>query len=538
MTQFWVLSTIAAVPAALYARYSTDKQRETSIEDQLRALRARAQAEGWTIAAVHSDEETSGSIPVHARPGGKGLLADALAGRFDVLLLEGLDRLSREIGEQERTVKRLEHRGIRLIGVSDGYDTRSTGKKIVRLARGIVNELYLDDLRYKTHRGLTGQVARGFHAGGISYGYRSVGDEHGHRLEVIEEEAAVVREIFQRFSDGTSLQVIASDLNARRVPAARGGTWAVSALYGSPNKGSGVLNNEIYIGRYVWNRSQWLKDPDTGRRQRVDRPREEWQVVERPELAIVPPELWAAARQRMGRRRPKKGPPPRTLFGGLLRCGLCGGAVVAVSQWAYGCAARKDRGAAVCKGVRVNRKALEARLLSHVRRDLASPEALAALQADVAELVAESRREHQRTAGKAQGRLAELEREIPNLVEAVASLGMSEALRTRLAAAEDERAALLTAKAAEPAADAVPAALAAYKRLLADLQGALEGDTPKARQLLQDALGEVRLVEDGREAYVEVQNDAGRAMAAGGSILKVVAGTRSGIPNRVRIRIR
>ncbi|MGC4059969.1 MAG: recombinase family protein [Aquabacterium sp.] len=68
--------------ACLYARYSTDKQRETSVEDQLREARARAQREGWPVAAVHSDEGISGSIPVALRPGGKALLADALAGRF------------------------------------------------------------------------------------------------------------------------------------------------------------------------------------------------------------------------------------------------------------------------------------------------------------------------------------------------------------------------------------------------------------------------------------------------------------------------
>lgn len=534
--------TIVAVPAVLYARYSTDKQRETSIEDQLRALRARAKTEGWTIVATHADEETSGATPVHARPGGAHLLADALAGRFDVLMIESLDRLSRDIGEQDRVVKRLEHRGIRILGLSDGYDTLAKGRKVMRIARGLINEIYLDDLRAKTHRGLTGQVARGFHAGGLSFGYRSVDVGDGHRLEVDQAQAEIVRWIFGQFGTGWSPQRIAADLNRRQVAAPRGGTWAVSALYGNPRKGSGVLNNELYVGRYVWNRSQWLKDPDTGRRQRVDRPREEWQVLERPELAILEPAFWEAARRRMANPRSgmkgRIGPPAKTLFGGLLRCGLCGGSVVAVSQWAYGCAARKDRGISVCRGVRVNRKDLDARLLSHVRRDLTGPEALAALQTDVAELLAESRRERSSSEVSSRGRLAELEREILHLVEAVATFGPSEALKARLRAAEDEQAAIRAARAAEPAVDALPAALAIYRRLLVDLQGALTQDTPRARQLLQDALGEIMVVEEGSEVFAELQNDAGRLMAAGGSILTVVAGTRFGTQNRVRVRIR
>ena len=63
------------------------------------------------------------STPVALRPGGKALLADALAGRFDVLILEGLDRLSRELGEAETMVKRLEHRGIRIVGTADSRHT-------------------------------------------------------------------------------------------------------------------------------------------------------------------------------------------------------------------------------------------------------------------------------------------------------------------------------------------------------------------------------------------------------------------------------
>src|SRR5574340_160364 len=110
--------------AAIYARYSPDRQSETSLADPFRRARDRAAALGLTVAAEHGDDAISASIPVGARPGGKALLADALAGRCDVVLLEGLDRLSREIGEQERIVKRLEHRGIRIIGIADGYDSQ------------------------------------------------------------------------------------------------------------------------------------------------------------------------------------------------------------------------------------------------------------------------------------------------------------------------------------------------------------------------------------------------------------------------------
>ena len=250
--------------AAIYARFSTDQQSVASIEDQARLCRERAIALGLTVVAVHSDCAISGATPVNRRPGASACVAEALAGRFDVLLVESLDRLSRNLVEQETVIRRLEHRGIRIVGVSDGYDSNSgAGRKLLRGVRGLISETYLDDLRAKTHRGLTGQIERGYHAGGLSYGYRSVvagvnarGEPIGHRLEIDKAQAEIVREIFARYAAGESCQRIAADLNARAVRGPRGGTWCVSALYGSPAKGAGVLNNELYIGRYVWNRSQ------------------------------------------------------------------------------------------------------------------------------------------------------------------------------------------------------------------------------------------------------------------------------------------
>jgi len=112
-----------AIRAAIYARFSTDKQSDTSIQDQTRLCRTQAESLGFSIVSVHSDSAVSGSTPVAERLGGRELLAAALARRFDVLMVEGLDRLSRDQVEQESVVRRLEHRGLRIVGVADGYDS-------------------------------------------------------------------------------------------------------------------------------------------------------------------------------------------------------------------------------------------------------------------------------------------------------------------------------------------------------------------------------------------------------------------------------
>lgn len=526
--------------AAIYARFSTDRQRETSLADQAEVCRAHGALLGLAIAAVYTDDGVSGSTPVGARVGGARMLADVLAGRVEVLLLEGLDRLSRDQVEQERTVRRLEHRGIRIVGVADGYDSEAAGRKIHRTMRGLINEIYLDDLRHKTHRGLAGQLARGGHAGGLAFGYRSVADGDVHRLEVVPEQAEVVRWIFERYVEGWSPQRLASDLNARGVKTGRGGTWAVSALYGSPAKGSGVLNNELYIGRTIWNRSQWVKDPDTGKRTRIDRPREEWVVLERPELRIVSDEAWQAVRDRMGRPSSEggsagKGGRARSLLGGLIRCGHCGGAVVATSARHYGCAARKDRGPAVCSGVQASRQRVDASVMQAIREDLLSPEAIAEMQATVREILADRRREARASETAARARVQALDAEIGRLVDAIAQVGVSPALKERLQRAEAERAqAAAPPSSTDPVSASLIDGLQRYRKLIADLDDTLASDVPRAREILRDMIAPAVMLEHDGQVWVEMET--GQAAIAVGLSLGAVAGARFGTKRRLLVR--
>lgn len=79
--------------AAIYARYSTDNQRDASIADQFRVCRLHAERQSWKIVGEYSDHAVSGASLL--RPGVQALMADAGRGRFDVVLAEAMDRLSR-----------------------------------------------------------------------------------------------------------------------------------------------------------------------------------------------------------------------------------------------------------------------------------------------------------------------------------------------------------------------------------------------------------------------------------------------------------
>lgn len=531
------------IRAALYARYSSDKQSPTSIEDQLRVARALAASNGWNVVSVYHDTEITGAVPPSLRPGSKRLIADALARRFNLLIVEGLDRIVRNLGEQELLLSRLEYHGIRIIGTADGYDTEQRGRKVTRVFRGLQNEIYLDDLREKTHRGLAGKFDRGFHVGGLTFGYRSnpSPDGNGHFLSINEPQAEIVRWAFNHFAGGHSTRSIVRELNARGVQSARGGTWAISAVQGSAIKSLGLLHNELYLGRQVWNRRQTVKNPETGRRGYVERPREEWMIREVPALRIISDELWHAVqtRERRGPARGTRsgsGAVPRTLFGGgILRCYACGAAVVAINRERYGCSARKDRGPTVCpSGNTVKRQLLDTRLVSELRDELLTDDSLRQLRSEVAAILSAAAREAGAGSANARRRLVDLDAEIGRVVNAIAVVGISPALQAKLRTAEAERTQVSEAVRASPEVAEVPSVddvVADYRRMVTQLTAALDSneDRDRTRTILADLLGTVIVARDAKsgKSHLEMERPAERLLAAAtGGSLKVVAGAR------------
>lgn len=520
---------------ANYARYSSDNQRETSIADQFHLADVRIQREGWLPALRFSDAEISAGTPTLLRAGGRALMEAVRAKRIDVLIIESLDRCWRDIVDQERTIREIERHGVRIIGISDGYDSQREGRELQRVIIGGVNQQYLRDLAKKTHRGLLGQTERGYHAGGLSYGYRTTvagvdakGEPIGHRLEVHEEQAKWVRWCFERYAEGMAPRKIVYELNRLRVPSPRGSSWAISALYGQPTYGTGILRNELYHGVYIWNRSQWVKDYETGRRRRLERPRDQWQRRDMPQLRVVSDELWDEVQARLtGTKRTLPGGLRRTPLAGILKCGHCGGSVTATDARSYSCTAARDRGPTVCAGVRVKRKVLESALLDTVRADLLSDDAIAALRSEVAALMQTADRRYTETTRGIRARLATLDREIERLVDAVAAAGWSGALAERLKNAESERKRLqgeitMAAPTAPPPVTVIPRLIEHYRARVAALPELLAERPDEAREALTELLGQVELTRgDDGSVWAHVAN-------VGDVLLAVVAGAGFG----------
>jgi len=278
------------IRVAVYARYSSDLQNPASIEDQVRICRAEVERRGCEVVAVYKDAAISGASTL--RPGYQSMLQDARDGRFDVMVAESLDRLSRDQEDVAALYKRLSFAGIAIVTLDDGEITdMHVGLK------GTMNAMQLKVIADKTRRGLRGRIEAGFSAGGISYGYdvvRKIGPDgmpvRGLR-RINPDEAAVVVRIFEAYAAGRSGRRIAHDLNAEGIRAPGGRSWGASTISGNVARGTGILNNEAYLGMTVWNKHRWLKDPDTGRRVPRLNPVSQWVVKESPELRIVDPDL-------------------------------------------------------------------------------------------------------------------------------------------------------------------------------------------------------------------------------------------------------
>ncbi len=305
---------------AIYSRYSTDLQRDRSIEDQVAVCRDFAARKGWKVVAEYNDRAQSGASMI-GRDGVLALVEAAKRREFDILVAEHGDRLSRITEELDGIRRRMQFAGIEIHTVNAGVIDETQAA-----IQGLMGALFLRELANKVRRGMAGVVRDGRHAGGRAYGYRPVPGEPG-RYAVVEDEAAVIRRIFAEYAEGRVPRTIAGDLNRDGIAPPRGTRWNASTINGNLARGHGLIANEVYAGRIVWNRVRMIKDPDTGRRVSRVNPKAEWQTSAAPELRIVDDALWQKAesmRTEKGKTPSHKKRAPAHMLSGLLRCGCCG----------------------------------------------------------------------------------------------------------------------------------------------------------------------------------------------------------------------
>nr|WP_281416985.1 recombinase family protein [Ancylobacter lacus] len=425
-----------------------------------------------------------------------------------------------------------------------------------------MNALFLKDLADKTRRGQRGRVEAGKSGGGNAYGYDVVKkfDGNGEPVRgdrtINEVQADVIRRIFRDYAAGKSAKRIAFELNKDGIAAPGGGDWGFSTINGNPKRGNGILNNEMYVGKLIWNRQRFLKDPDTGKRQARMNPESEWITQDVPELRILDDDLWQSVKERQRevkrshsddgetenhfreRRRPKY------LFSGLTKCGCCGGGYSMISADLVGCSTARNKG--TCDNRKnIRRDQLEARVLNALRHHLMDPQLFKEFCDEFTREMNRLRVEGRSSIDAAEAEIKKIDRELDKFMKLIMASGSDDAPTRMMKQMKDLEGRQIELKTFLQEAEEPPPLLhpnmAHYYRVQVDeLYAALQEDSEAKRMVAADVMRslvrEIILTPENGELQIDVRGDLAGILAvslkskrpaggAGRSQFEMVAGT-------------
>ena len=493
--------------AVIYARYSSDLQREESIADQIEVCRRYAEAQGWSIVEYYSDAAISGSS--RFRPAFQKLLHDAELRNFDIVVCEALDRWGRRLADTADLQDQLSFLKIRLFTPALGEVT-----PIHVAVMGMMAQMALKDLGDKTKRGQLGRVLKGRIPAGIAYGYKAVSDQAGGGgREINELEARIVRRIFAEYALGKTPEAIARDLNAEKVLGPRGRPWSNTTIRGQADRGTGVLNNALYRGILEWNRCSYIKNPKTGRRVARPNPENVRETVEVANLRIIDEALWQRTKDRQGKIRVAILPKPslasepanllngarrhRFLLSGILRCGCCTGPYSISGKDRFSCSNRKQKG--TCdNAITITRQDIEGRVLSGLKERLLAPDLVEAYIKAFHDEVKQQRQESQKSRSQMEKHLAEIDRKTAAIMRAIEDGLYEPSMKERIAVLNEEKLRLKSRAITLPETDVSvlthPKLAEIYGRKVAQLENLLEGpDHLAATELIRSMIQSVTL---------------------------------------------
>ena len=426
--------------AIAYGRKSFDdpENRTSSVADQEMFARDYAKRNDLDVVQFFGDNGITGATM--ERPALQNALAWLKAGKAKVLIIEDVDRLGRD-QEHLAYMRKL------FVAYDVTLHTVVAGKidDLTFAFKGIMGEHQRARIAYTTRRGLRGKASRGGTTGGKTLGYgrkvldRAADGSETDCLAIVPEEASLVHRIFQLYADGNSLKKICKILNDEGIPSPRAretgkysaGIWNPTTLSGDPAMGEGILNNETYIGRRIFNRRKWVEIPTDNRGfRRVPRlnPESLWIVTDHPDLRIIEQDLWDRVKERQHEARTARnkqfgitGNPlagakrPEHLLSGLVICGVCGESFVSVGgRWRCKAASRQT-----CDNSSITVDALESRALAGLRERLLTPEVISRFAGHLqTEMDAQQRAAHGRR-GEIEVALADAKRRASKILKRI-----------------------------------------------------------------------------------------------------------------------
>jgi len=501
----------------LYARFSSDLQNPKSCEDQIALLTDLCSKEGWDVVGIYFDDSVRGAagISEEARPGMHQLLAHVETGGVDQVLAEATSRLARDQRDMLLIYERVRYTGARIFTTADGELS-----DITVTFKGLMDASVRKNIGDHVRRGQRATVNSGRSPGGIAFGYRvanSIGANgmpiRGLRA-IDDEKATVVARIFNDYAENLSPKRIAERLNDEGIPGPRGRAWKASTIYGDEKRKNGILQNRLYIGQLVLNRTSKVLHPVLRKERIRPNPESSWITRPVPELRIISDELWEAVQQRRMlssnkpynyQRRPKR------LLSGLGYCSQCGGPWIVIGDERWGCANRKNGHG--CKNNRsITTGQFEKRVLGGIQEKMLDP---ALVSAFVKEYHAEYARRmagQTRQRARLDQRRLDVGQQIANLVSAIAQGGNTfKEVNDALAKLKTEQARIeadLQDLEALPVVALHPGIADQYRKQVRELAQALSQDEETRRQtanVVRGLIDRIVLSPRGSERGVDIE---------------------------------
>lgn len=369
------------IRVAIYARVSTEEQAEHgySIDAQLDTLRKYCELYDRVVAGEYVDRGVSGKS-MKGRYELQRLLQDAKEGKFDEVIVWKFNRMARKNIDLLHIVDLLEKNNVSFRSFSENFDTSTSMGKFALQMMGAVGELERNTIVDNVKMGHKQRARTGKHNGKVPIGYRSVKvDERGKetRIVVVEEEAALVRNIFEQYATGHGLKAIANDLNRRGYKTKTGKTFSTCAI-------RDILDNPMFAGKIRYNRYEnWAERRRNGKSTELI-------LSEGHHPAIISEELWEKVQLLRQKKSvmPKKRFEGEYLLTGLIRCPECGAAMTAsrtvnrakdgtkVVRMYYSCGRFRSQGSSVCHANSIRKDEAEKAVTERIRQAVAKPDIL------------------------------------------------------------------------------------------------------------------------------------------------------------------
>ena len=396
--------------AVIYARYSSDNQREESIEGQLRECKAFAKAKGLQIVGTYIDRALSAKTD--NRPQFQKMIRDSAQKKFELVIVWKLDRFSRNRYDSARYKAVLKKNGVRVVSATEAISEGAEGILLESLLEGMA-EYYSAELGEKVLRGMTDNALKcKYNGGGLLTGY-TIDAEQNYQIDPIT--APIVRSVFQKYADGCTIMDIVRDLGEKGLRTSKGKPFEYNAV-------EHMLHNRRYLGEYRF------RDV----------------VIPGGIPQIVPQELFDLVQDRLKTNREASGrhkAKEEFILTTKLYCGKCGSYMVGESGTSktgathryYKCGKAKRKH--TCSKKPVKKEWIENLVMERVKQIILDDalldriaEELIALQGKEDEVLAALRRQH-----------AEAEKAINNLLDAMQQGIVTSSTKDRLQKLEAEK---------------------------------------------------------------------------------------------------